>query len=196
MKNLAKLAMLSLALTIAGCAKPPQEQVTATLTALNLADDAGADLYVMDMYEASQDSFAAAQIEIEVQNAKNVLTRDYARAEAMLTYAQNTAVKAEGAVMERKEALRLENEALFTSLDETLVNIDMLMTQAPRGKDGAMALAAIRDDANLVRQALVEGRAQQAEGEYMMANQTVKQAADKASMLKAELETAITRVRG
>lgn len=196
MKNLAKLAMLSLALTVAGCAKPPQDQVTATLTALNLADDAGADLYVLDMYQASQDSFAAAQVEIEVQNAKNVLTRDYSRAEAMLTYAQNTAVEAESVVTERKEALRMENEALFTSLDETLVTIDMLMTQAPRGKDGAMALAAIRDDANLVRQALVEARAQQAEGEYMMANQTVKQAADKAAMLKTELETAITRVQG
>lgn len=191
MKNFAFIAILAVAFVVAGCAKPPQEEIEATQTALQTADAAEADIYVMELYQAAQDSFAAAQAEIEIQNAKNSLTRDYDRANALLASAMETATQAEQTVEDRKEEMRTNNEALFVTLEETLTNLGTLMAQAPRGKDGAMALAAIQVDVDLVRQSLETARTAQTEGDFLTANQIATQALQKAETLQTELETAI-----
>ena len=191
MKNFAFIAILAATVLVAGCAKPPQEQIEATQTALQTADAAEADVYVMELYQAAQDSFAAAQAEIEVQNAKNSLTRDYDRANALLASAMETATQAEQTVADRKEEMRATNEGLFVSLEESLTNLGTLMARAPRGKDGALALAAIQVDVDLVRQSLETARTAQMEGDFLTANQIATQALQKASSLQTELETAI-----
>lgn len=192
-KNFALAAMLSLSVIFTGCSKPPVEQIDATAAALTSADGAEADQYVADLYQAAQDSFAAAQVEIEAQNAKSSFSRSYDRAESLLKFAHETATEAEAFVDIRKEELRAENEALFTRVDSTIMSAQTLMQSAPRGKDGAVALASIQDDLVIVQQTLAGARTAQLEGNFVEARDMANLALEEVGNLVFELETAISR---
>lgn len=181
------------ALLFTGCAKPPQDGLTNAQAALDAASDVEADLYVSDLYLAAADSFAAAQAEIEAQNAKNSFTRNYDRAEQLLAAAQQTATEAQSQVEMRKEALRVANDTLFADVDEALVTTQTLLAQAPKGKDGAVALVSIMDDSQTAAQMLNDARTAQAAGDYAEANTLAQTALQKANALIDELQTAIAR---
>lgn len=183
--------ILAALLLVPACAKVPAEQVVAARDALTAARDAEADLYVADLYAAVADSFAAAEAEIETQNAKSIFTRSFDRAETLLAYVTENAAVAAGRVAEQKEILRVENEALFAEADAMLLRVNELMAQAPRGKDGMVALASIREDATLTGASVEEARAAQAAGDYLRAGAVAQAALEKAESLVGELQHAI-----
>ena len=189
------IAVFVLTATIVGCAKPPQEEVTAAQTALTAAEEVEADLYVTDLYQAAQDSFAVAQTEIEAQQAKSALSRDYDRAAHLLTYVQETATEAAAQVETRKEEMRVANETLFEQAEAAIVQAQTLISQAPRGKDGAVVLVAIQDDAGTASQSLADARVAQAEGDFIHANDLAQAALDKANALVSELEAAVAKTQ-
>ena len=76
-------AMLLFAL-LAGCAEAPKQAIDATNAALEAAKAAEADRYAADLFNAAKDSLAAAMTEVENQNAKFALTRNYGRAQQLL----------------------------------------------------------------------------------------------------------------
>lgn len=186
------LILLSMsAVLFAACAKAPEQAVTAARDALTAARDAEADQYVSELYVVAADSFAAAEAEIETQNARNAFTRDYDRAEALLAFATETAQIAMTRVADEKEAVRVENEALFAETEAVLARVATLMPQAPVGKDGSIALASIREDATLAGASLEEARAAQVEGDYIRAGAIAAAALEKGQSLVGELESAI-----
>ena len=182
---------LALTATIYGCAQPPQDQLDAAQNALVAADESEADVYVADLYVAAEDSFEAAQLEIEAQNAASSFSRDYDRAENLLAYVQQTATEAQAQVESRKETMRTMNEEMFLQAEQAIARTQELMTQAPRGKDGAVALVAIQQDAGTATQLLADARAAHESGSYAQAHDLAKSALDQANALIAELETAI-----
>jgi hypothetical protein len=179
------------AVLFAACAKAPEQALTTSRDALTAARDAGADQYVPELYVAAADSFAAAEAEIETQNARNAFSRDYDRAEALLAFVTESAQVAQTRVSDQKEIVRTENEALFATVDSTLARVADLMTQAPVGKDGNVALASIREDATLAGSSLAEARAAQEAGDYIRANAIAEAALEKGQALAAELVRAI-----
>jgi len=179
------------ALLVSACAKAPDMAVTDARNALTAARDAEADQYLPDLYTAAADSFAAAEAEIEAQNARNAFTRNYDRAEALLTFVNETAQSAQDGVAEQKEVVRTENEAVFAEAEAALARVASLMTQAPRGKDGAAALASIGEDAALASASIQEAKAAQAEGDFIRAGAIASAALEKALALAGELERAI-----
>jgi hypothetical protein len=197
MKTLLKTVtgLLFLSALLVSCAKAPEEDLTAAQTALTAAAEAGADMYVSDLYQAAQDSLAAAQVEIEAQNAKGSFSRNYGRAAALLASAQQTAAEAQAQVETKKEEMRVANESLIAEVEQALAKTTELLTKAPRGKDGAAALAMIQQDAAAAAQTLDEARAAHAAGEFARAGDLATAALDKANGLISELETAIAKGR-
>ena len=189
------LAILALSATFYGCAKPPQEKVESAQAALATAEAAEADLYVADLYASAQDSFAAAQAEIEAQNAKSSFARSYDRAERQLTYVEQTAQEAQVQVESRKAQLRTDNETLFQQVDQALTRAQELVAQAPRGKDGAIALASIQEDTGSAAKLLGDARAAQVSGDYAEAKELAQAALGQANGLISELEAAINQVQ-
>ena len=191
-RNFSKMALVvAVALSVGACAKPPVEALEAARVALDAAQVGEADRYVSDLYLAAADSFSLAQTEIETQNAKSAFTRNYDHASSLLTYVSETAAAAQAQVAERKEAVRVANEALFTEVDAAIVSANDLMKKAPRGKDGAAALAQIRADLDLVGPAVEEARAAQAAGDFIRARDVAQSAIERVNGLIAELNTAI-----
>lgn len=191
-RNFSKMALVvAVALSVGACAKPPVEALEAARVALDAAQAGEADRYVSDLYLAAADSFSLAQTEIETQNAKSAFTRNYDHAAALLAYVSETAAAAQAQVAERKEAVRVANETLFTEVDAAIASANDLMKKAPRGKDGAAALAQIRADLDLVAPALEEARAAQAAGDFIRARDVAQSAIERVNGLIAELNTAI-----
>lgn len=195
MKSLSWGSMLVVGLLLAGCASAPTEQLKAAQQALQAADSAEADVYVADLYRAAQDSLAAAQVEIEAQNARFALSRDYKRAEQLLQFVTEMAQQAVVQVADRKEALRTEAEALIAEARKALMQTHELLGRAPRGKEGAIALVSIREDATSTENLLNEAEAALARGDIFQAHQLAQQARDRATGLVNELNAAIAKTR-
>lgn len=195
MKSLSWGSMLVVGLLLAGCASAPTEQLKAAQQALQAADSAEADVYVADLYRAAQDSLAAAQVEIEAQNARFALSRDYKRAEQLLQFVTEMAQQAVFQVADRKEALRTEAEALIAEARKALMQTHELLGRAPRGKEGAIALVSIREDATSTENLLNEAKAALARGDIFQAHQLAQQARDRATGLVNELNAAIAKTR-
>lgn len=180
---------------LAGCANAPTEQLSAARTAMQQADEAEADLYVSDLYTTAQDSLALAETEMAAQDAKFALTRDYATAERLLVYVNETAVMAAQEVDTRKEALRAETETLIAEAQQAILTANDLMAQAPRGKEGTIALVAIQGDAVDAETMLNDAVALLDQGDVINAHRQVGGALDKANSLIEELNAAIAKTQ-
>jgi hypothetical protein len=71
-----------------------------------------------------------------------------------------------------------------------------LMKKAPRGKEGAAVLEAMKTDMAAIDASLVEAQAQYDKGSYMDALNKVKAANEKATGINTELKDAIAKVKG
>ena len=95
-----RLAPLMLgAILLAGCAKPPAEQIDAAEKALKEAQMSGAATYTAQEYAKLEASLTAMKKEVTDQDGKFALFRDYGKAEQLAASA-----KADG---ERVKAARL-----------------------------------------------------------------------------------------
>ncbi|MBO6574131.1 MAG: hypothetical protein JJ896_01845 [Rhodothermales bacterium] len=178
-------------LGIAGCAKAPVDTLDQAQASLQAAQDAEANLYLVDMYQAAADSFAAAEAEIAIQDARNAIVRNYDRVESLLAFVIQTADSSASGAAVAKEMMAAENEVLFQEVETAIAEVNQLMGMAPRGKDGVFALASIRTDLTATSATLVEARTAQENGNVHEARQLAQSVMDRAAELKAELETAI-----
>jgi hypothetical protein len=186
------LGTLVLAGALVGCQAPPQDDLTAAQTALAAADEAEADLYVADLYVAAQDSFAAAQAEIEAQNAESQLSRNYARSKSLLQFVTATATQAQAEVETRKATMVAETDALILQGDEAVAQAQAIMAQAPAGEDSELALVTVGESAGTAASTLEEAKAAQAAGDIARAHELAKAALEQANALVEELNGTMT----
>ena len=170
---------------LTGCASAPEAEMTQAQEALSAAETAEAHLYVADLYVPAQDSFMAAQAEIEVQNAASLFSRDYDRAEALLAFVTETATTAATQVEERKTAMRAETETLIAQAEQALAQAQTLLRKEPRSR--AIALVSLTEGANSARQMLDDAVAAFQQDDVATAHQYAQSALDRANALIAEL---------
>jgi hypothetical protein len=178
---------------MAGCAKVPQETVDAAKAALDAAKAAEADRYLADQFNAAQDSLNAAMAEIETQNSKFALTRNYDRAKALLESVISAANAAKDGVAAKKEEVKAEAQSLLTSAQAAVEEVKKLMAKAPRGKEGREVLEQMQAELSGVESSWAEANNALNSGDFLGARDKAKAAADKLASLKQELEDAISR---
>jgi len=197
MKRILKSGVfLSALLLIAGCAKAPQEAIESATVMIEDAQMQEADVFAPELFAAAQDSFNAAQTEIETQNGKFALTRNYDAAAARLASATELARQASEAGVVRKQEMRVETENLLAQARETAEQAKLLMTQAPRGKEGRIALVAIGADVDSLGGMFTEVEELLAQGNVKAANERVNVALQRAQGLTQELQDAIDKTKG
>jgi hypothetical protein len=97
------VALVLIGLMAAGCGKPPEVEMQSAQTALNDAKTAEAGTYAPTELDAASDSLAAAQAEVEKQNSKFALFRNYKEAARLYSAAQTSAEAAKQAAGVNKE---------------------------------------------------------------------------------------------
>lgn len=135
---------------VSACQQAPKAELDAARAALMQADSLDADVYVSDLYVAALDSFNAAQSEIEVEDAKSGLSRDYAHAAELLAFTEQTARNAAGQVDASKEAVRVEVDSLI-ALAQAALSATPPSTTSAVVDSGIPSVTTLVNDAVLAR---------------------------------------------
>lgn len=194
-KNLLKVAFAFAiaAMMFTSCAKAPEVEVTDAKAAIEAAKATEADRYVPADYKSMQDSLNVAMLEIENQNAKFALFRNYKKATATLAGVTTMAETVKTNAATRKEEVKNEAQQALAEVTALVNEVKELLTKAPKGKEGKEALEAIQGDVVLVESFLAEVSTLINNGDYLTAVDKVKAASEKATSLKTELEEAIAK---
>lgn len=185
-------AMLILAF-LAGCAEAPKQAIDATNAAMEAAKAAEADRYAADLFNAAKDSLAAAMTEVENQNAKFALTRNYGHAQQLLDGALASFNSAKDAAAGNKEKVKMEADTLAQALAAGIENAKKLMAKAPRGKEGKAALEMIQNDINAVEASVAEISSAANSGDFLSARDKAQASLAKINSIVEELNQAIAK---
>ena len=196
MKNkvLMGLAAIAMVAFLSSCGKVPQAKVDATNAAIAAAQTAEAAVYVPAEFTAVQDSMNAINAAIEVQKSK--LFKKFGPIEAKLdaTLAEANKVAADAAA--KKDEVKKECETTMTAVKATVEENNTLMKKAPRGKEGAAVLEAMKTDMAAIEASITEAQGLYDKGTYMDALNKIKAASEKATGINTELKDAIAKVKG
>lgn len=181
---------------VSGCAKAPQQAVDAAKAALETAKQSEADRYLADEFKAAQDSLNAALAEIETQNSKFALTRNYGKATKLLEAAANIANDVNAKVAAKKEEVKAQAQQLIVDLQTALTDAKALLKKAPKGKEGREALDAIQSELTTVETSLAEVTMLIDNGDFMSAKDKLTAGLQKINQIKEELNQAIAKKHG
>lgn len=196
-KNLTLTLFVVLALVmVIGCAKAPQQEVDAAKAALDAAKAAEADRYLPAEFNAVQDSLNAALAEIEKQNSKFALTRNYNRAKALLASVVTLANQAKDQVAAKKEEVQAQATQLTTDLQAALDEAKKLLKRAPRGKEGREVLEAMTNELTAVENSMADVTTLMNNGDFLSAKDKLAAGLEKVKSIIEELKAAIEKRYG
>ncbi len=178
-----------------GCAEAPKQDIEAAQAALQAAKAAEADRYAADQFKAVQDSLDAAMAEIQQQDSKFALMRNYDRAKAMLQSALTAANAAAQAAATNKEAARVEADTLKKQLEGSIAAAKELMKKAPKGKEGRAALEMIQNDINTLEASVAEITNAYSSGDFLTAKDKAQAGVTKINSIIEELNNAIAKTK-
>jgi len=179
-----------------GCAKAPQEQVTTVRSILDSVQVAEVEKYAPEQYKAAQDSLSAAMAEIEKQNSKFALTRKYNKAEMQLESASSIARSAAQQAVANKARIKAEAEDMMTQMQAAVAEAKTLIQQAPRGKEGAAAIASITNDVAAVEMTATDVATAMGKEDFIGARDMARAGLEKIQAINEELKQAIEKKKG
>lgn len=188
-KLIIAIAAMGVAVLFSSCAKVPQAEMDAATAAIQDVKDSGADLYVPEAFNALQDSMKSANEKVEVAKAK--WFPNYSKAKETLAAVNQMAADTKAKAEARKVELKAEVETMIGEVKALNEENKALVAKAPRGKEGRAALEAINSDIAVAETTVTEVEALLANGDLLGSNDKIKAAKEKATSIKAELETAI-----
>jgi len=190
MKNLILAISLFSVVLFSSCAGVPQTEIDAATVAIQDAKTAGAEQFASDAFKAVNDSMASATVKVET--AKSKWFKSYTEAKASLAVVTTMAIDTKTQAEARKVTMKAETDTLIVDV-KALVEVDkVLLAKAPKGKDGKAALDAITTELSVVETTVAEADTLLAT-DLFTANSKLVVAKEKATAIKAELETAIDK---
>lgn len=191
-RSFIKVASTALVLAfVFGCAEAPKQDMDAAQQAVQefkASDDAR---YAADQVRALQDSLDAAMAEVQQQDSKFALMRNYDRAKGMLQGLVGAVASAKEAAAANKQAAMAEADTLMKQLQAGLETAKGLMKKAPKGKEGRAALEMIQNDVTALETAAADAGAAFSSGDYLNARDKAQAAVTKVNSIIEELNTAI-----
>ncbi|MFV0378141.1 MAG: hypothetical protein ACK5JD_12680 [Mangrovibacterium sp.] len=196
MKKKLMIAMtaLSMVVLLSSCGKVPQAEIDAANVAIEAAKTAGADVYVAADFAALTDSMRAVSEGVEAQNGK--LFKNFGKVSEQLVVVSQMAADIKTKAEVRKEEVKQEVAALQTEVTGLVAQNNELVTKAPKGKEGAAALEAIKGDISLIEASMGEVANLVAADQLMPALDKAKAAKEKAVAINTELNDVIAKYKG
>lgn len=189
------LVVLGLSLVLVGCASAPTEEVNATKAAVEAVQNDDVTTYAPESLQTAQDNLSKALSEIQTQDAKFALSRDYKAASEMLKAAKDSAEKAKNDAQANKAQAKADAEALIASLPATLEEAKKVLAKAPRGKDTRADLEAMQNDLKLAEEALTEANTLMSQEKYKDALAKATSVKDQAAAVTQQVQTALAKLK-
>jgi len=195
MKNkvLMGLAAIAMVAVLSSCGKKPQVEIDATNAAIEAAKTAEAAVYVPAEFAAVQDSMNAINTNIAAIESK--LFKNFGTVKIKLAETLTLANQVAANASVKKAAVKKEVETLMTEIKTVIEENKTLMKKAPRGKEGAAVLEAMKTDMATIEATVVEAQGLYDKGAYLDALNKAKAAKERAVGINTELKDAIAKVK-
>jgi hypothetical protein len=186
-------AILALALILVGCQKPPAEEQNSTRAALDSARPA-AEKWAPNEWRDAQTAYDEAGREIETQNNRFALMRNYDKAKQMLADAKSKADRALQAGNDNKEQARKEAEAKIAEAETSINDAKAALETVPKTKDTKADLELFQSDLDGLTTSLNDARNMMAQEAYREAAQKAESTKTSAMEIKTKLDEAAAKV--
>jgi len=192
MKSIYAVLVLALGscLLMAGCASAPTEEIDATKNVISSIQNEEVSAYAPESLKSAEDAMNSALVEVQAQDEKFALTRDYKQAAALLKSAKDMAEKAKTDAQMNKAKTKAEAEAAVVALPAMLIEAEELLAKAPKGKDTKAELEIMKGDLQLAQDASVEAQNAISSERYLDALAKANTARDKATVIIEQVKAA------
>lgn len=191
-KRITLLAALAAVLVLtAACAEPPAETVLKAEQELQSARDADAATYAAEELRDAVLALEESQQEIQTQNARFAIMRDYEEAEKMLTGSMEKARLTRDEAVERKEEARVAAVASREQVMHAIEGATTALADAPRGKGTKADILALTGDLDGVRAEVPALEMQIDEEEYFAARDKAMSMSESADAIAEEIKIAV-----
>ena len=195
-KLIRSISVFSLLLLLISCANVPQAEVDAAKLSIEAAKKAGADRYAPASFQTAVNAMRSGLVQVEGQNARFALFRNYEAAKTTLTSVTPLSNKALEETVARKETLKAEVIAAIAELTATVASDKVLLAKAPMGKEGRLAVIAISQEIVVVETVLNEVSAGLTNKDNILTlSDKVKPAVEKAKSINTELTEVIAKAK-
>lgn len=191
---LSVLAVFAVLVLLAGCSEAPVTEFDAGKKALDVAQQAEAELYAPAIYKEAMDSLNAASVEMQKQDGRFSLLRDYDQAKATIAAAQQLAARASSEAAVEKENMRLLDSALVVEIEALMVDAKAALAKAPRGKGTRLDLKVMQTDLDAATAALTTATADYQAGNYLAARDKLQAVKSQVTRVRTDIDAAITKV--
>jgi hypothetical protein len=195
MKTLTRtmLIMIAAVALLAGCAKPPEQELAASKASIDKAVAAGAETYCTQEIGKVKSDLAAAQKEIATQQEK--FWKNFDNAKAMLIKVDADAKAAEALVAPRKEAAKQAAIAAEGEAKAALEEAKALLAKAPKGKGTRADIEAFKADLKGIEDSLPEIATLIASEQYFPAKDKADALKAKAADISAQITAAMEKTK-
>jgi len=187
---------LAASLLFFACASAPKEEISATQSAIQAAQADDVRTYAADSLKDAEDTMAKATAEVQAQDAKFALSRDYKAASELLKQAKGKADKALTDATANKAKVKAEAEALIGTLAQTLADAKKALATAPRGKDTKAELEAMQNDLKSAEEAATAAGTGMSQDKFAEALAQANTAKTKAMGIIEQVTAAKEKLRG
>jgi len=195
MKRTTLLTVAAVSMFVAvGCAKPPQDEISATQAEMDRARQTQADTWAPNELKAADEAMTAAQAEISTQNEKWI--KNYDKAKELLTKAKEDAARAAEAAVANKEQAKVDGEAALLAADTALQTAEAALKVAPVTKDSKADLELYKNDLTTLRATLDAARQSFTSEDYKKALESANSVKDQATTIATQLEEAKAKRAG
>jgi len=184
------------ALLFFACASAPTEEITATRTAVTAAQTDDVRTYAPESLQAAEDMLSKAMAEVQTQDGKFALSRDYKAASDLLKQAKDLAAKAESDAQANKAKAKADAETIIAGLTQLFADAKKALATAPRGKDTKAELEAMQNDLKAAEEASVAATQAMTGEKFNDALAQAKAAKDKADLIIQQVQAAKEKVKG
>ncbi len=195
MKRIMAMLLAPIFLLAVGCGKAPTDKLAETEKSVLDAKLAGASAYMPEDFAKLEGMLSNAQKEIDDQNAKFMLFRDYGKAEQLLASVRAEAPKLIEETAKKKEEAKDVAHKAHEAAKEAVKQAQALVVRAPVGKDRA-AVEAIKNDSKALTASLNDVQMAIDAEDYLAAQAKAKAVQDKSRALAAEVKGALAKVGG
>jgi len=188
--------VVAFSLLLAGCASAPTAEIDATKAAVTAAQTDDVRTYGPESLKAAEDELSKAMAEVQAQDEKFALSRDYKPASTTLKSAKDLAEKAKADAEANKARVKADAEATIAALPALLEEAKKTLAKAPKGKDTKAELEAMQNDLKLAEESLNEATQAMSAEKYMDAQAKANSAKEKANTVISQVQQAIEKVKG
>jgi len=189
--GLTTLGLITLLST--SCSKVPQVEIDKANALIEEAKIAGADMYEHDQFVALQDSMKSAMTEVETQKSKFI--KNYSSAKKQLDVINNLALNVKQETLIKIEELKVKVQKSIVDVNTLIETNKQLLLEAPKGKEGASALNAIKGELTAIETSVEEVKVLVNEEDYLNAFNAINAAKEKATSINTELNDVINKYK-